>query len=155
MAADYTCASGHCDLRHSVEDDGCPPFQQRRFAHLVIESRLGHHRGQTSSLLGTEVGRADPVVISRRGLHAFLYGAEADPVAEAARRFPVQVIEVTLALTVWVSLRSTSVKLSVPEAISVVPPAMSACGLPASAGSTGASLVPVMVMVTGCVELSP
>jgi S-formylglutathione hydrolase FrmB len=44
-----------------------------RFA--VVESWLGFFDGLESEL------RADAPVISRRGLHAFLYGAEADPVA--------------------------------------------------------------------------
>jgi len=55
-------------------------------------------------------------------------------------------------ITVWWSLRSTSVKLSVPE---VSMSWVVAWGPEASAVSTGASLVPVMVIVTGWVKLAP
>jgi S-formylglutathione hydrolase FrmB len=45
------------------------------FRFAVVESWLGFFDGLQSEL------RADAPVLSRLGLHAFLYGAEADPVA--------------------------------------------------------------------------
>ena len=73
---------------------------------------------------------------------------------------PDQMAEATFVLTVWVSLRSTSAKSTAPfmasGVVEPVTPAASAIGpfwtLDVIAG---ASLVPVMVMVTGCVELAP
>ena len=73
---------------------------------------------------------------------------------------PDHTAELTLALAVCTLVRSTSVKDSVPEVVSAllepVAPATSlkACGPETSAARTGASLVPVIVMVTGRVELS-
>src|SRR5262249_41773731 len=63
-----------------------------------------------------------------------------------------QVAEVTLVLTVCWSLRSTSVKASVAV---VLRPSAAVCGPGESAASTGASLLPVMVIVTGWVKLAP
>src|SRR5262249_11738327 len=63
-----------------------------------------------------------------------------------------QLVEVTLVLAVWWSVRSTSVKVSVPEVWTAW---MVVCGPEASAASTGASLLPVMVIVTGWVKLGP
>ena len=71
---------------------------------------------------------------------------------------PDQMAEATFVLTVWVSLRSTSestAPFTASGAVEPVTPAASAIGpfwtLDVIAG---ASLVPVMVMVTGCVELT-
>src|SRR5262245_51922397 len=63
-----------------------------------------------------------------------------------------QLVEITLVLAVWWSVRSTSVKVSVPEVWTAW---MVVCGPEASAASTGASLLPVMVIVTGWVKLTP
>src|SRR5262249_22156072 len=63
-----------------------------------------------------------------------------------------QLVEVTLVLAVWWSVRSTSVKVSVPEVWTAW---VVICGPKASAASTGASLLPVMVIVTGWVKLAP
>jgi hypothetical protein len=61
-------------------------------------------------------------------------------------------VEATLVLTVCWSVRSTSVKVSVPK---VWTSWVVVCGPEASAASTGASLLPVMVIVTGWVKLAP
>ena len=76
--------------------------------------------------------------------------AAANPLGSVAP--PDQVAEVTLVLTVWWSVRSTSVKANVPV---VLKPSVTACGPEASAARTGVSLVPVMVIVTGRVKLTP
>ena len=76
--------------------------------------------------------------------------AAATPLGSVAP--PDQVAEVTLVLTVWWSVRSTSVKTNVPV---VLRPSVTVCGPEASAARTGASLVPMMVIVTGRVKLTP
>src|SRR5258707_1034363 len=74
---------------------------------------------------------------------------------------PDQVKAGALALTVWGSSRSTSVKVGVRGVLSrlVLPVVLRAswmlCGPEASGASTGAALLPVMVIVTGWVELAP
>src|SRR6185312_6010492 len=73
---------------------------------------------------------------------------------------PDQVTDCTAEPTLCASLRSTSAKASEPPLVSaVLLPVVSAasvmvCGPEASAATTGASLVPVIVMVTGFVELA-
>ncbi len=67
---------------------------------------------------------------------------------------PDQVIECTLVLTVWVSKKLTSVKLSVPLAVSAVvesvTPAISviACGPEVSAASTGAAFGLIVIVIS-------
>ena len=81
----------------------------------------------------------------------------------AAVRVPADQAKVgALALAVWWSSRSTSVKVvNSPEVLSrPVPPVMlraswMVCGPEVSGANIGAPLVPVMVIVTGCVELAP
>ena len=66
-----------------------------------------------------------------------------------------------VAFAVWMSVRSTSVKLSVPAAVSaldelmVAASSVMACGPEPSAARAGPSLLPVTVMVTCLVELAP
>src|SRR5258708_3040091 len=76
--------------------------------------------------------------------------AAATPLGRVAP--PDQVAEATLVLTVWWSVRSTSVKTNVPV---VLRPSVTTSGPEASAARTGASLEPVMVIVTGRVKLTP
>ncbi len=78
----------------------------------------------------------------------------------AGRAPPDQAAVAPLVDTAWLSLRSTSVKASTAEAESAAEPAVTPAispvmWSPASAESTGASLAPVTVKVTGWTEVAP